>query len=125
MGPWGNPGGPRETLEDPQGPRCSPFAMPAHKIKPPGTQDGCHGCHGCPEVVSRTAARSPPPHAPGARMTVVTQTTSNNNAISMAIVWMGRQLSNEMEEADDVIEDFEDHEEKSEPDSTILEDITT
>ena len=47
IGPWGNPGGPRETLEDPGGPRCSPFAMSADKIKPPGTQDGCRGCHGC------------------------------------------------------------------------------
>ena len=46
MGPWGNPGGPREILEDPQGPRCSPFAMPVDKIKPPGTQDGYHGCRG-------------------------------------------------------------------------------
>ena len=46
MGPWGNPEGPSETLEDPQGPRCSPFAMPADKIKPPGTQDGCHRSHG-------------------------------------------------------------------------------
>ena len=36
IGAWGNPGGPRETLEDPGGPRCSPFAMPANKIKPPG-----------------------------------------------------------------------------------------
>ena len=42
-----NPGGPRETLEDPGRPRCSPFAMLADKIKPPGTQDRCHGCHGC------------------------------------------------------------------------------
>ena len=47
IGSWGNLGGPRGTLEDPQGPRCSPFAMPADKIKPPGTPDGCRGCHGC------------------------------------------------------------------------------
>ena len=47
IGPWGNPGGPRETLENPGGPRCSPFAMPADKIKPSGTQDGCRGCRGC------------------------------------------------------------------------------
>ena len=50
IGPGGNPGGPTETLEDPQGPRCSLFVMPADKIKPPGAQDGCHrcrGCHGC------------------------------------------------------------------------------
>ena len=48
MGPWGNPREPRETLEDPGGPHCSPFAMPADKIKPPATQDGCHRCNGCP-----------------------------------------------------------------------------
>ena len=47
IGPGGNPGGPRETMEDPWGPRCSPFAMPADKIKPPGTQDGYSGCRGC------------------------------------------------------------------------------
>ena len=41
-----NPGGPRETLEDPQGLRCSPFAMPADKIKPLGTHDRCRGCRG-------------------------------------------------------------------------------
>ena len=46
IGPWGNPGGPRETLEDPGGPRCSPFAMPADKIKPPGTQHRGHRGHG-------------------------------------------------------------------------------
>ena len=46
IGPGGNPGGPGETLEDPGGPRCSPFAMPADKIKPLGTQDRCRGCHG-------------------------------------------------------------------------------
>ena len=74
IGPWVNPGGPRETLEDPGGPRCSPFAMPADKIKPaePKTDDT-----DATEVVSRTAAGSPPPHAPGPRMTVVTQTPSN------------------------------------------------
>ena len=32
---------------------------------------------GATEVVSRTAARTPIPHAPGARMTAVTQTPSN------------------------------------------------
>ncbi len=27
------------------GAQCSPFAMPVHKIKPPGTRHRCHGCH--------------------------------------------------------------------------------
>ena len=47
IGPRGNPGEPGETLEDPGGPHCSPFAMPTDKIKCPGTQDGHRGCHGC------------------------------------------------------------------------------
>ena len=47
IGPGVNPGGPGETLEDPGGPRCSPFAMPADKIKPPGTQHRGRGCGGC------------------------------------------------------------------------------
>ena len=38
---------------------------------------GDAGDAGDGEVVSRRAARSPPPHAPGARMTVVTLTPSN------------------------------------------------
>ena len=59
IGPWGNPGGPRETLEDPGGPRCSPFAMPADKIKPPGTQDGCRGCHGCRGSGIKTCCSEP------------------------------------------------------------------
>ena len=90
IGPRRNPGGPRETLEDPQGPRCSPFAMPADKIKPHKTDaaDAADAADAtdapdapdAPEVVSRTAARSPPPHAPGARMTGVTQTPSNEYA---------------------------------------------
>ena len=77
MVPWGNPGGPGETLEDPQGPRCSPFAMLAYKIKPPEHKTDATDATDAPEVVSRTAARSPPPHAPGARMMVVTQTPLN------------------------------------------------
>ena len=82
IGPWGNPGEPRETLQDPWGPRCSPFAMPADKIKlrehRTDAADAADATDAtdAPEVVSRTAARSPPPHAPGARMTVVTQTPS-------------------------------------------------
>ena len=38
---------------------------------------GATGTTGAAEVVSRTAARSPLPHAPGARMAVVTQTPLN------------------------------------------------
>ena len=78
IGPWGNPGGPRETLEDPQGDlfvhrlRCLPTksSLLEHKMEAADATEAT-------EVVSRTAARSPPPHAPGARMTVVTRTPSN------------------------------------------------
>ena len=38
---------------------------------------GATGATGATGVVSRTAARTPIPHAPGARMTVVTLTPSN------------------------------------------------
>ena len=38
---------------------------------------GAPGAAGAAEVVSRTAPRTPIPHAPGARMTVVTLTPSN------------------------------------------------
>ena len=38
----GSPGLPPFKLEA----RCSPFAMPVHRIKPPGTRPGSRGSHG-------------------------------------------------------------------------------
>ena len=59
--PFGPPWGPPFSLQA----QCSPFAMPVHKIKPPRTRHGSYGgatgAMGTGEVVSRTAARSPPP----------------------------------------------------------------
>ena len=49
------------------------------------------GATGGGEVVARSAARSPRPHAPGARMTVVTQTPSNKSTgflmLILYIIW--------------------------------------
>ena len=61
----------------PAGPRicpAGPWNLPA------GTRNLPAGARNLPaEVVSGTAAQTPVPHAPGARMTVVTLTPSNEN----------------------------------------------
>ena len=63
--PLGSPGLPPFKLQA----QCSPFAMPVHKIKPSGTRHRTprepRGATGDGEVVSRTAARSPPPTRAG------------------------------------------------------------
>ena len=80
IGPWGTLGDlgrPWKTLGDlvVHRLRCLPTksSLREHKTDAADATDATAAA----EVVSRTAARSPPPHAPGARMTVVTQTPSN------------------------------------------------
>ena len=50
----------------------------AQKLAAWNTAAGATGATGAAEMVARSAARSPSPHAPGARMTVVTLTPSNS-----------------------------------------------
>ena len=80
IGPGGNPWGPGETSKTlvdlvVHRLRCLPTksSLLEHKTDATDATDATEAA----EVVSRTAARSPSPHAPGARMTVVKQTPSN------------------------------------------------
>ena len=57
--------------------------MPAHKIWPPGTRERKGGSDEKGGSGAKMVALNPLPHAPGARMTVVTQTDSNNKFIAI------------------------------------------
>ena len=74
------------TLWSPLGYPCLPLGalwdLNVHRLRCLSTKSGllehAAGAVGAAEVVSKTAAQSPPPHAQGPRMTEATQTPSNH-----------------------------------------------